>query len=102
MAARPGREDGPSVRDLEVRDVAKDELEAGTALLGRALGFPPRARVPAWLALTTTEAGGLALGAFAAGRLLGFSYAVPALDSAGPHLFSCGLAVESAARGHGI
>jgi predicted GNAT superfamily acetyltransferase len=87
---------------VQIRDARGDELVEGLALLRAALGFNTADGIPAWLALTTTEAGGLALGAFAGRSLIGFSYAVPALRPGGPHLFSCGLAAAPARRGQGI
>jgi len=88
--------------DVLIRDARGDDLVAGLALLREALGFKALDAIPAWLALTTTEAGGLALCARAGGALVGFSYAVPALRPGGPHLFSCGLAVAPAWRGRGV
>jgi predicted GNAT superfamily acetyltransferase len=88
--------------DVLIRDARGDELVAGLALLREALGFNALDAIPAWLALTTTEGGGLALCARAGGALVGFSYAVPALRPGGPHLFSCGLAVAPAWRGRGV
>ncbi len=52
--------------------------------------------------LTTTEAGGLAIGAYRNARLVGFSYAFPALVAGTAELFSCGLAVAERERGRGI
>jgi predicted GNAT superfamily acetyltransferase len=88
--------------DVVIRDARGAELVAGLELLRASLGFKAADGIPAWLALTTTEAGGLALGAFAGRELIGFSYAVPALRPVGPHLFSCGLAVAPARRGQGV
>jgi predicted GNAT superfamily acetyltransferase len=88
--------------DVVIRDARDAELRDGLELLRAALGFKHADAIPAWLALTTTEAGGLALGAFARRRLVGFSYALPALRPGGPHLFSCGLAVAPARRGQGV
>jgi predicted GNAT superfamily acetyltransferase len=52
---------------------------------------------------TTGCYGGIALGAFAGRRLVGYSYAVPGFDGTAPFLLSCGLAVreEYASRGIG-
>jgi predicted GNAT superfamily acetyltransferase len=88
--------------DVVIRDARGAELVAGLELLRASLGFNAADGIPAWLALTTTEAGGLALGAYAGRELIGFSYAVPALRPVGPHLFSCGLAVAPARRGQGV
>jgi predicted GNAT superfamily acetyltransferase len=88
--------------DVVIRDARGEELVEGLELLRASLGFKPADAIPAWLALTTTEAGGLALGAFARRSLVGFSYALPALRPGGPHLFSCGLAVTPARRGQGV
>jgi GNAT superfamily N-acetyltransferase len=84
---------------LAVRDAGGAELVAGCALLARALGFADRDAVAPWLVQTAAACGGLALGAFADARLVGFSFALPA---AGGELFSCGLAVEPAWRGRGV
>jgi predicted GNAT superfamily acetyltransferase len=88
--------------DVLIRDARDGDLVAGLALLRESLGFTVADGIPAWLALTTTEAGGVALGAFAGRSLIGFSYAVPALAPGGPHLFSCGLAVAASWRGRGV
>lgn len=85
--------------DIEVRDARGAELVDGCALLARALAFSDRDALPPWLAQTSAAAGGLALGAFAGGRLAGFSFAIP---GAGRELFSCGLAVDPAFRGRGL
>lgn len=87
---------------VQIRDARREELVAGLELLQRALRFTARDAIPPWLALTTVEAGGLALAAFADRELIGFSYALPALGPGGPHLFSCGLAVEPAWRSRGV
>jgi predicted GNAT superfamily acetyltransferase len=88
--------------DAVIRDAGGEELVAGLELLRASLGFTAADAIPAWLAQTTTEAGGLALGAFSGRSLIGFSYALPALRPGGPHLFSCGLAVTPARRGQGV
>ena len=60
---------------------------------------PTRDALPPWLVQTSAAHGGLALGAFEDGRLVGFSFALPG----GPgELFSCGLAVATGCRGRGI
>jgi predicted GNAT superfamily acetyltransferase len=88
--------------DVLIRDARDAELVEGLALLRHALAFSAADAIPPWLALTTTEAGGLALAAFGGGSLIGFSYAVPALAPAGPHLFSCGLAIAPEWRSRGV
>lgn len=50
---------------------------------------------------TTELYGGLTLGAFVDGRLVGFSYALPGFDGT-PFLLSCGLAVASGFESRGI
>jgi predicted GNAT superfamily acetyltransferase len=50
---------------------------------------------------TTDLYGGLTLGAFVDGRLVGFSYALPGFDGR-PFLLSCGLAVAAGFESHGI
>ena len=91
----PARAFRPS---FDVRDADGAELVAGCALLARALGFADRDAVAPWLVQTAAGCGGLALGAFAGERPIGFSFA---LAAAGGELFSCGLAVEPAWRGRG-
>jgi predicted GNAT superfamily acetyltransferase len=51
---------------------------------------------------TTGCYGGIALGAFAGSRLVGYSYAVPGFDGTGPFLLSCGLAVSEDYGSRGI
>jgi predicted GNAT superfamily acetyltransferase len=51
---------------------------------------------------TTGCYGGIALGAFADERLVGYSYAVPGFDGVKPFLLSCGLAVTKAHGSRGI
>jgi predicted GNAT superfamily acetyltransferase len=50
---------------------------------------------------TTERFGGVTLGAFADGRLVGYSYALPGFDRA-PFLLSCGLAVADGFESGGI
>jgi predicted GNAT superfamily acetyltransferase len=85
--------------EIEVRDARGADLVAGCALLARALGFSERDALPPWLVQTLAAEGGLALGAFAADALVGFSCAVP---TAAGELFSCGLAVARDWRGRGV
>jgi predicted GNAT superfamily acetyltransferase len=85
--------------ELELRDAAGPELIAGCALLAQALEFDERDMLPPWLVQTAAACGGLALGAFAGGRLVGFSFALATADG---ELFSCGLAVASDWRGRGV
>jgi predicted GNAT superfamily acetyltransferase len=75
------------------------DLPAAAALLAKTLGFMDRDAIPAWLMRTTDECGGLTLVADCAGAVVGASYAFPASDGV---LFSCGLAVAPAHRGHGL
>ena len=83
----------------EIRDASGAELVAGCALLAAALGFADRDALPAWVVQAAVASGGIALGAFRRGTLIGFSAAIPAEPGA---LFSCGLAVDPAFRGEGI
>jgi predicted GNAT superfamily acetyltransferase len=96
-AARAGDRRGMS--DFQVRDARGRELVEGCALLARSLEFSDRDALPPWLVQTSAASGGLALGAFDGGRLVGFSFALP---GAGGELFSCGLAVDPAHRGRGV
>ena len=85
--------------DVEIRDARGGDLVAGCELLAASLGFGPRDALPPWLIQTAATSGGIALGAFGDGALVGFSAAIPAEPNA---LFSCGLAVEPGQRGRGI
>jgi predicted GNAT superfamily acetyltransferase len=96
-ADRGGMIDAPNT--FAVRDASGAELIAGCALLARALDFADRDALPPWLVQTAAGCGGLALGAFAEARLIGFSFA---LLAPGGELFSCGLAVEPPWRGRGV
>ena len=51
---------------------------------------------------TTDCYGGITLGAFAGGRLVGYSYALPGFDGARPFLLSCGLAVANELGSRGV
>lgn len=84
---------------IEVRDARGAELVAGCALLARSLAFSERDALPPWLVQTSAAHGGVALAAVDGERVVGFSFALP--GRAG-ELFSCGLAVEPAARGRGV
>jgi predicted GNAT superfamily acetyltransferase len=99
MPGRGLRGDGAAMSEIEIRDARGGELVAGCELLATSLGFAPRDALPPWLIQTTTAAGGIALAAFADAALVGISIAVPAEPDA---LFSCGLAVDPAHRGHGV
>ena len=88
--------------DLAIRDVPRRDLPEAADMLSSALGFRARDSIPAWVILTTTEAGGLAIGAYRRARLIGFSYAFPALTAGTAHLYSCGLAVAEDERGRGV
>lgn len=90
---------GPLAGEPVVREASGGELVTGCALLAGALGFGEREALPPWLVQTAVDCGGLALGAFAGRALVGFSFALPALDGT---LFSCGLAVAPAWRGRGL
>jgi predicted GNAT superfamily acetyltransferase len=85
--------------DIQVREAAGGELVEGCALLARSLDFSDRDALPPWLVQTSAGHGGLALGAFDDGRLVGFSFALPGSPG---ELFSCGLAVAPGLRGRGI
>jgi predicted GNAT superfamily acetyltransferase len=89
-----------------IRDVPRRDLPEAAELLAGALGFRARDSIPPWVILTTTETGGLAIGAYRGARMIGFSYALPALGATGTvpvaHLFSCGLAVVEEERGRGV
>lgn len=84
---------------IEIRDARGPELVAGCALLARALAFSERDALPPWLVQTSAANGGLALVAVAGDHVVGFSFALPGREG---ELFSCGLAVDAAARGRGV
>ncbi len=89
--------------ELTIREPDLEEHLAGARLLRSCLGFSERDAVPAWLMHATAEAGGLALGAFAAdGTLVGWSFAVAARSEGRDELLSCGLAVACPHRSEGI
>jgi len=88
-----------AMASFEIRDARRAELTDGCALLARALAFSERDALPPWLVQTSAAQGGLALGAFDASGLVGFSFALPGRPG---ELFSCGLAVDPPARGRGI
>jgi predicted GNAT superfamily acetyltransferase len=102
MVACPAGVSVGSMADFTIRDVPRRDLPEAAEMLAGALGFRARDSIPPWLILTTTETGGLAIGAFRGARLIGFSYALPALAPGSAHLFSCGLAVAKEERGRGI
>ena len=87
---------------MTIRPARRGELREGAALLAGALGFPAAEAIPAWLMQLTGAAGGLALVAREDDRCVGFSYAFPGVEPAGPFLFSCGLAVAEDRHGCGI
>jgi predicted GNAT superfamily acetyltransferase len=102
MAARLAGVTVGSMVDIVIRDVPRRDLPEAAEMLAGSLGFGARDSIPAWMMLTTTEAGGLAIGAYRRTRLVGVSYALPALVGGCAQLFSCGLAVAESERGGGI
>jgi predicted GNAT superfamily acetyltransferase len=107
MAARAAAVTVGSMVDIVIRDVPRRDLPEAAEMLAGALDFRTRDSIPPWMILTTSENGGLAIGAYRGARLVGFSYALPALSATGtapvaPHLFSCGLAVVNEERGRGV
>jgi predicted GNAT superfamily acetyltransferase len=88
------------VSTISYRRAEGADLVAGARLLAEALQFSAEDAIPAWLIQTASgDAGGVALGAFAGGELIGFSFA---LHSADGSLFSCGLAVRPEHRSRGV
>jgi predicted GNAT superfamily acetyltransferase len=82
-------------RSLVVRPLADDELAGCRELEQQAFGFSEADAIPAHVRLTTNLEGGLTLGAFAAGELVGFSYAFPSHAGTGRRaLYSLGLVVR--------
>ena len=102
MAARRAGVTVGSMVDIVIRDVPRRDLPEAAELLAGSLRFGARDSIPPWVMLATTEAGGLAIGAYRNGRLVGYSYALPALVGGTAQLFSCGLAVAAGERGRGI
>ena len=85
---------------VSYRRVEGPDLVAGARLLAQELHFSAEDSIPAWLIQTASgDAGGVALGAFAGGELIGFSFALRCADAS---LFSCGLAVRPEHRSRGI
>jgi predicted GNAT superfamily acetyltransferase len=76
-------------------------LPACRALAEQQLGFAAADQIPEWFMHTTDRFGGLTLGAFADGRLVGYSYALPGYDGR-PFLLSCGLVVAAEFESRGI
>ncbi len=85
---------------VSYRRVEGPDLVAGARLLAQELRFSAEDSIPAWLIQTASgDAGGVALGAFAGGELIGFSFALRCADAS---LFSCGLAVRPEHRSRGV
>ncbi len=105
MGSGAGAADDPSMATgtaIEIRHVEPHELERAADLSQAVFGFSDRNVVPAWEMLFVTRHGGLALGAFAGDRLVGFSYAFPAVEHGVPFLYSNGLAVLPEHRRLGV
>jgi predicted GNAT superfamily acetyltransferase len=102
MAARAAAVTVGRMVDIVIRDVGRRDLPEAAEMLAGSLRFGARDSIPPWVMLTTTEAGGLAIGAYRNARLVGFSYAFPALVAGAAELYSCGLAVAEQERGRGI
>jgi predicted GNAT superfamily acetyltransferase len=87
---------------IAIRRAEREDLSAAARLLAETLRFSNGDAIPPWLMRTTEECGGVTLVASAGERVVGVSYAMPALGDGAPVLFSCGLAVDPARRGHGV
>jgi predicted GNAT superfamily acetyltransferase len=87
---------------IEIRGLEPRELESAADLSQAVFGFSDRNVVPAWEMFFVTRHGGVALGAFAADRLVGFSYAFPAVEHGAAFLYSNGLAVLPEYRSLGL
>ena len=85
---------------LAIRRARPRDLPTAARLLARNLRFTDADAIPAWFMRSTDECGGITLVATAGPRVVGASYAVPACDAGTMALFSCGLAVDPAFRGH--
>jgi predicted GNAT superfamily acetyltransferase len=87
---------------VAIRCARAQDLAAAAALLAGTLRFTDADAIPAWFMRTTNEWGGITLVAASQARIVGASYAVPAVEDGRPFLFSCGLAVDRAHRGRGL
>ena len=88
--------------DVQIRSVAKGEFRSCETIMGEVFGFKDINIIPAWQMYTSSHHGGLVLGAYAAGRMVGFSFAYPAFDGRDPYLFSSGLCVLQEFESRGI
>jgi predicted GNAT superfamily acetyltransferase len=66
------------------------------------LELDPHDQIPPWFMQTTDRYGGLTLGAFAGGELVGYSYALAGRDGRHSFLLSCGLAVAEGFTSRGV
>ena len=88
--------------DVLIRPVAKDEFRRCETIMGEVFGFEDINVIPAWQMYTSSHHGGLVLGAYTAGQMVGFSFAYPAFDGGDPYLFSSGLCVLQEYESRGI
>lgn len=89
-------------RTVAIRVLDTSGLNASAELSRERFGFKAEDQIPPWLMHTTNQNGGLALGGYVDGRLVGYSYAIPGFGRNGPFLFSCGLAVAPGFESQGI
>ena len=87
---------------VQIAPPTRAQRARAAVLLAEIIGFAPRDAIPAWLTLTTDEAGGLTLVAVEKGEVVGASYAIAAREGRQHSWFSCGLAVAPRARRHGL
>jgi predicted GNAT superfamily acetyltransferase len=79
-----------------------DELQACVELQRRTWGLADIEVIPTRMLLTQIRIGGLILGAFEDGKLVGFLNATPGIRGETPYWYSQMLAVDAAYRNHGI
>jgi predicted GNAT superfamily acetyltransferase len=79
-----------------------DELNACVQLQMDVWGYGDRDVVPRRVFVVSQRIGGQVIGAFDAGRLVGFAMALPGISALGPYLHSHMLAVEPEYRNQGI
>jgi predicted GNAT superfamily acetyltransferase len=78
------------------------ELEQCVELQKEAWGLADIEVIPVRMLVTQIRVGGLVLGAFEEGRLIGFLNAMPGIRDGAPYWYSQMLAVRSELRNHGI
>jgi predicted GNAT superfamily acetyltransferase len=85
-----------------IRPVEKGEFRTCEAIMGEVFEFADINVIPAWQMYTSSHHGGLVLGAYSDGRMVGFSFAYPAFDGVSTYLFSSGLCVLEEYQSRGL